>query len=364
MQTPDSSKPELCRLVSSIIALIVIGAHLRLLAIFANPRKRMCFMVIRPFGSLVAVVLSMASPAAFAQAYPSQLIKIIVPFTAGGTSDLLAREVGHNLSADWGQPVVIENRSGAGGAIGTAEVSHSAADGYTLLMGSSAALAINPYIMKETQYDPTKDFKAISLVAKIQNMLVVNPEIPVKTVPELLAYAKSHRLIFASYGIGSSPHMSAEMFEKMGGIEMTNVPFRGAPEGMAEVLSGRVNLVFDNLPSALPMAKAGKLTAIAVSGNHRSALAPEVPTVAESGLPGFDVTTWYGLVAPAGVPDSIVNKLSAEVAAILARPEVRDRLVAAGTEPQSMTPQEFASFIADEQAKWRKLIADVGLKVN
>ena len=352
--------------MSLIIALIVIGAHLRLLlAIFANPtRKRMCFMVIRPLGSLIAVVLSMASPAAFAQAYPSQLIKIIVPFTPGGTSDLLAREVGHNLSADWGQPVVIENRPGAGGAIGTAEVAHSAPDGYTLLMGSSAALAINPYIMKETQYDPVKDFKAISLAAKIQNMLVVNPDVPVKTVPELLAYAKSHRLIFATYGIGSSPHMSAEMFEKMGGIQMTNVPFRGAPEGMAEVLAGRVNLVFDNLPSALPMAKSGKLVAIAVSGNHRSALAPDVPTVAELGLPGFDVTTWYGLIAPAGVPDAIVNKLSVEVATILARPDVRDRLIAAGTEPQSMTPQEFASFIADEQAKWRKLIVDVGLNVN
>jgi tripartite-type tricarboxylate transporter receptor subunit TctC len=195
-------------------------------------------------------------------------------------------------------------------------------------------------------------------------MLVVNPDIPVKTVPELLADAKSHRLIFASYGIGSSPHMSAEMFEKMGGIEMTNVPFRGAPEGMAEILSGRVNLVFDNLPSALPMVKSGKLTAIAVSGNHRSALAPDVPTVAESGLPGFDVTTWYGLVASAAVPDDIVDKLSAEVATILARPEVRDRLIAAGTEPQSMTPHEFASFIADEQTKWRKLIADIGLDVN
>jgi tripartite-type tricarboxylate transporter receptor subunit TctC len=324
----------------------------------------MCFMMIRPLGALVAVVLSMAAPAAFAQSYPSQLIKIVVPFTPGGTSDLLAREIGHNLSADWGQPVVIENRPGAGGAIGTAEVAHSTPDGYTLLMGSSAALAINPYIMQDTQYDPTKDFKPISLAAKIQNMLVVNPAIPVKTVPELLVYAKSHRLIFASYGIGSSPHMSAEMFQKMGGVEMTNVPFRGAPEGMAEILAGRVNLVFDNLPSALPMAKSGKLVAIAVTGNHRSALAPDVPTIAESGLPGFDVTTWYGLVAPAGVPDAIVNKLSAEVATILARPEVRDRLTAAGTEPQSMTPQEFAGFIAGEQAKWRKLIADVGLKVN
>lgn len=324
----------------------------------------MRIMMTRPLGFLIAVVLSVAAPAAFAQPYPSRLIKIVVPFTPGGTSDLLAREVGHNLSADWGQPVVIENRPGAGGAIGTAEVAHSTPDGYTLLMGSSAALAINPYIMKETQYDPTKDFKPISLAAKIQNMLVVNPAIPVKTVPELLAYAKSHRLIFASYGIGSSPHMSAEMFEKMGGVEMTNVPFRGAPEGMAEILAGRANLVFDNLPSALPMAKSGKVIAIAVTGDHRSVLAPDVPTIAESGLPGFDVTTWYGLVAPADVPDSIVDKLSAEVAAIIARPDVRDRLVAAGTEPQSMTPREFAGFIADEQTKWRKLIADVGLNVN
>ena len=321
-------------------------------------------MVIRLLGVVVAAVLSLASPAAFAQTYPTQLIKIVVPFTPGGTSDLLAREIGHNISADWGQPVVIENRPGAGGAIGTTEVAHSPADGYTLLMGSSAALAINPYIIKETQYDPTKDFKPVSLAAKIQNMLLVHPSIPVKTVSELLSYAKSHNLIYASYGVGSSPHMSAELFEKMGDVQMTHVPFRGGPEGLTEVIAGRVNLVFDNLPTALPLAKSGRLTAVAVSGNHRSALAPDVPTVAESGLPGFDVTTWYGLVAPSGVPDDIVDKLSTEVADILARPEVRDRLTAAGTEPQSMTPREFAAFIAGEQTKWRKLIADVGLKVN
>jgi tripartite-type tricarboxylate transporter receptor subunit TctC len=326
-----------------------------------NLTRRNYFMVIRLLGFVIAVVLS---PAALAQTYPSQPIKIIVPFTPGGTSDLLAREIGHSISADWGQPVVIENRPGAGGAIGTTEVARSAPDGYTLLMGSSAALAINPYIIKETQYDPTKDFKPISLAAKIQNMLLVHPSIPVKTVSELLSYAKSHNLIYASYGVGSSPHMSAELFEKMGDIQMTHVPFRGGPEGLTEVIAGRVNLVFDNLPTALPLAKSGRLTALAVSGNHRSALAPDVPTVAESGLPGFDVTTWYGLVAPAGVPDAIINKLSTEVAAILARPEVRDRLTAAGTEPQSMTPREFADFIAGEQAKWRKLIADVGLKVN
>lgn len=321
-------------------------------------------MIIRRLGCFVAVVLLAAGPAAFAQGYPSQPIKIVVPFTAGGTSDLLAREVGRNLTNDWGQAVVIENRPGAGGAIGTAEVARSAPDGYTFLMGSSAALAIGPYLTKETPYDPVKDFRPVSLVAQIQNLLVVNPAIPVKTVSDLLAYAKSHRMIFASYGIGSSPHMSAEMFEKMGGVQMTHLPFRGAPEAMTEILAGRVNLIFDNLPSALPMAKSGKLVAIAVSGNHRSALVPDVPTVAESGLPGFDVTTWYGLVAPAGVPDAIVNKLSAEVATILARPDVRERLTAAGTEPQSMTPQEFAAFIGGEQAKWRKLIVDAGMKVN
>jgi tripartite-type tricarboxylate transporter receptor subunit TctC len=321
-------------------------------------------MMIRLIGSLVAVALLAASPAALAQDYPSRTIKIIVPFTPGGTSDLLAREVGRNLTNDWGPPVVIENRPGAGGAIGTAEVARSTADGYTLLMGSSAALAIGPYITKETPYDPARDFKPISLVAQIQNLLVVNPAIPVKSVSELLAYARSHRLIVGNYGIGSSPHMSAEMFEKMGGIEVTHVPFRGAPEAMTEILAGRLNLIFDNLPSALPMAKSGKLVALAVSGNHRSSLVPDVPTVAESGLPGFDVTTWYGLVAPAGVPDAIVDKLSAEVAAILARPDVRERLTTAGTEPQSMTPQEFAAFINGEQTKWRKLIADVGMTAN
>jgi len=321
-------------------------------------------MIIRLIGSFVAVVLLAAPPTTFAQDYPSRTIKIVVPFAPGGTSDLLAREVGRNLTNDWGQSVVIENRPGAGGAIGTAEVARSTPDGYTLLMGSSAALAIGPYLTKETPYDPAKDFKPISLVAQIQNLVVVNPTIPVKTVSELLAYAKSQRMIVGNYGVGSSPHMSAEMFEKMGGVEMTQVPFRGAPEAMTELLAGRLNLIFDNLPSALPIAKSGKLVAIAVTGSHRSALVPDVPTVAESGLPGFDVTTWYGLVAPAGVSDVIVNKLSAEVATILARPDVRERLTIAGTEPQSMTPQEFATFIGSEQAKWRKLIADVGMTLN
>jgi tripartite-type tricarboxylate transporter receptor subunit TctC len=321
-------------------------------------------MIIRLIGSLFAVMLLAAASTAVAQDYPSRMIKIIVPFTPGGTSDLLAREVGRNMTNDWGQTVVIENRPGAGGAIGTAEAARSTPDGYTLLMGSSAALAIGPYLSKEMPYDPARDFKPISLVAQIQNLLVVNPTVPVKTVAELIAYAKAHPLIVGNYGIGSSPHMSAEMFEKMSGIEMTNVPFRGAPEAMTELLAGRLNLIFDNLPSALPMAKSGKLVAIAVSGGHRSALMPDVPTVAESGLPGFDVTTWYGLVAPAGVPDAIVNKLSAEVAAILARADVRERLTTAGTEPQSMTPQEFATFIGGEQAKWRKLIADVGMTLN
>lgn len=318
----------------------------------------------RFFASCLAAVVFSFSPAAFAQNYPSQPIKIVVPFTAGGTSDLLAREIARNMTKDWGQPVVIENRPGAGGAIGTAEVAHSTPDGYTLLMGSSAALAVSPYIKKQTQYDQTKDFKPVSLVAKIQNLLLVNPSIPVKTLPELIAYAKSHRLVFASYGVGSSPHMSAEMFEKMSGTKMTHIPFSGAPGAMTEVLSGRVNLIFDNLPSALPVAKAGKLNAIAVTGDHRSALMPDTPTVAESGLPGFDVTTWYGLVAPSGVPDTIVDKLSTEVAKALARPDVRDRLIAAGTEPQSMTPKEFTDFVSGEQAKWKKLIDEVGLKIN
>ncbi len=321
-------------------------------------------MIIRLIGSLLAATLLAASSAAVAEDYPSRMIKIVVPFTPGGTSDLLAREVGRNLTNDWGQTVVIENRPGAGGAIGTTEVARATPDGYTLLMGSSSALAIGPYLTKEMPYDPARDFKPISLVAQIQNLLVVNPTVPVKTVAELIAYAKTHPMIVGNYGIGSSPHMSAEMFEKMGGVEMTNVPFRGAPEAMTELLAGRLNLIFDNLPSALPMAKSGKLVALAVSGGHRSALMPDVPTVAESGLPGFDVTTWYGLVAPAGVPDVIVNRLSAEVATILARPEVRERLTTAGTEPQSMTPQEFAAFIGGEQAKWRKLITDVGMTLN
>src|SRR6201995_4368336 len=185
----------------------------------------MCFMMIRFIGALVAAVLLAVSPSAFAQDYPTRTIKIVVPFPPGGTSDLLSREVGHALTVDWGQTVVIENRPGAGGAIGTTEVARATPDGYTLLMGSSSALAIGPYLTKVAPYDPARDFKPISLVAQIQNLLVVNPTVPVKTVSELLAYAKSNRMIAGNYGVGSSPHMSAEMFEKMRGVEMTNVPF-------------------------------------------------------------------------------------------------------------------------------------------
>ncbi|WP_232464516.1 Bug family tripartite tricarboxylate transporter substrate binding protein [Bordetella genomosp. 8] len=299
---------------------------------------------------------------AHAGAYPERPIKIIVPFTPGGTSDVLARTLAEQMTLDLGQPVVVENRPGAGSALGTGVAARSAPDGYTLLMGSSSALAVNPALQDDLPYDAVRSFMPISLVAGIQNILLVNPSLPVKNVQELIAYGKTRKLFYGSAGTGSSPHMSAELFESMAGIEMTHVPFKGGPQAVSEVVAGRVDLIFDNMPTAAAMVKSGQLRGLAVTAAHGSPMVPEIPTVASQGLPGYDVTVWYGLVAPAGTPPAIVEMLSKETAKILARDDVRQKLVAIGTEPQSMTPAAFGEFMAGERAKWAQVIQKAGIR--
>ncbi|HEY0295461.1 MAG TPA: tripartite tricarboxylate transporter substrate binding protein [Bordetella sp.] len=304
------------------------------------------------------------APSGQAQAaYPDKPIKIIVPFTPGGTSDVLTRTVGEQLGKDLGQSVVVENRAGAGGALGAGFVARAEPDGYTLLMGSSSGLAVNPGLFSNLPYDPEKSFTPISMVAGIQNILLVNPSLPIKTVPDLIAYGKQHPLFFASAGIGSSPHMSAEVFEAMSGLKMTHVPFKGGPESLSEVISGRVNLVFDNMPTAAVMVKSGQLRGVAVTGLNRSPMVPDLPTIDSQGLPGYNVTVWYGLVAPAGTPPAIIALLSGEVAKILARPEIKAKLIEIGTEPASSTPAEFKALIASERAKWADVIKKADIKV-
>lgn len=318
--------------------------------------------VVRAFA---AILLSTAVPWALAAPgdYPNGPVKLIVPFTPGGTSDILARTVADELSKSLGKPVVVENRPGAGSALGTAYVARSVPDGQTLLMASSSGFAVNPHITPDLSYDPIKSFVPITLVAQIQNMLVVKNDLPVRSVPELLSYAKSHDLFFGSAGKGSSPHMSAEVFNAMGGLKMTHVPFQGGPQAMQDLQAGRIDVMFENMPSAVVAVQGNRVRPLAVTGTHPAALAPGLPTIAST-LPGYSVNVWYGLVAPTGTPPEVVERLSREVGRILEIPAVRQKLVAAGTEPESMTPQAFRQFIATEHTRWGQVISAAGIKAE
>jgi tripartite-type tricarboxylate transporter receptor subunit TctC len=313
--------------------------------------------------SFIALVSIGLVPSAWADDYPSSTIKLVVPFTPGGTSDILARTVAEELGKSLGQSVVVENRAGAGSALGTAYVARSAPNGYTLLMASSSGLTVNPHITPDLSYDAIRDFAPITLVAQIQNMLVVKPSLPVHSVADLVAYAKTHELFFGSAGNGSSPHMSAEVFESMTGVKMTHVPFKGGPQAMQELQSGRLDLIFENMPSAIVASQGGRVRAVAVTGAHAAPQVPDVPTIAAT-LPGYEVTVWYGLVAPAGTPAPIVDKLSRAVAKILETPAIRQKLLEVGTEPESMTPQAFGRFIGAENQKWGDVVAKAGIKAE
>jgi tripartite-type tricarboxylate transporter receptor subunit TctC len=322
------------------------------------------------FPHLAAIALSMALPAialqAHAQAYPSQPIKIIVPFTAGGTTDILARTIGQKLSEAWRQPVIVENRPGAGGNIGADVVAKAKPDGYTILMGTIGTQSINASLYAKMPYDAAKDFAPVTLVAMVPNVLVVNPAVKAKTVSELVALAKAKpgELNFASSSTGGSPHLSGEMFKQMTGANIVHVPYKGSAPAITDLLGGQVSLMFDNLPSALPQVKAGKLRALAVTSARRSQAAPDIPTIAESGVPGYEVDSWFGILAPAGTPKEIVNKLNAEIVRILQIPEVRERLLEQGAEPVGDTPEHFAEHIRKETVKWARVVKASGAKAD
>jgi tripartite-type tricarboxylate transporter receptor subunit TctC len=318
--------------------------------------------VVRQFAAIVLVAVAPWALAAPGD-YPTGPIRLVVPFTPGGTSDILARTVADELAKSLDKPVVVENRPGAGSALGTAYVARSAPDGLTILMASSSGFAVNPHITPDLPYDPLKNFVPITLVAQIQNMLIVKSDLPVRTVPELVSYAKSHDLFFGSAGKGSSPHMSAEVFNAMAGLKMTHVPFQGGPQAMQDLQAGRIDVMFENMPSAVVAVKGNRVRALAVTGTHAAPLAPALPTIAST-LPGYSVNVWYGLVAPTGTPADVVERLSREVARILEVPAVRQKLVAAGTEPEAMTPQGFRQFIGGEHARWGRVIRAAGIKAE
>lgn len=312
--------------------------------------------------ALLCVSLA-TSPALAAETYPARPIRLIVPFPPGGPADALARIVGEKLGTSLGTAVVVENHSGAGGNIGMGIGAKAAADGYTLVLAPAGNLTVNPFLYRSVPYDVARDFAPVTVLATVPNILVVNPALPVKTVAELVKYAKAHpgELNFSSPGNGSGAHLAAELFKRMAGIDMVHVPFNGIAPAVTAVLGGQVQLMFAGAPSVLQHVKSGKLTALAVASLQRIAAAPDLPTLAESGFPGFDVTSWYGIVAPAGTSSEIITRLRSEMATALKDPAVKEKLAGLGAEPVGNTPEEFAAMIKSETAKWGKIVKDANI---
>ena len=301
---------------------------------------------------------------AVAQPYPSRPITIIVPSAAGGLSDAFVRLIGDTIQGAWGQPVVMDPRSGAGGIIGTQVVANAAPDGYTLLMGNIGPLAINPTLYSSLPYDVETQLAPVALVATYPNVLVVNPSLPIHSIADLIRYAKEKpgTLNFASAGIGQSQHLSGEMFKSMADIDIVHVPYKGTGPALTDLLSGSVQMMFSNVPAAVPYIESGKLRAIAVTGLTRSKVLPQVPTVNEAGVPGYDVVSWLALMAPAKTPDEIIARLHAEVTKALASPAGQRHLAAVGADAGSGSPRAVARFLKEEQAKWSKVIKEANIK--
>ena len=307
----------------------------------------------------VALLAGAASVQAQAQtsAYPTRPVRIVVPSSAGGGTDILARLMAKKLAESMGQPFIVENRAGAGQALGIDVVARAPADGYTLLMAASA-IVLNQVLSKKTSYDTVRDFAPVSLVATVSNVLVVHPALPVKTEAELIDYAKAHPglLNYSSAGTGTSPHLSMELFRSMAGITMTHVPYKGTGPATVDVVGGQVQLSMPNLLTAMPHIKGGTLRALGVTGPRRAIALPNVPTIAEAGLPGYESVQWYGLLAPAGTPAPLVARLHAEIAKSLASAEMQAALTNEGAEAVGNKPEEFAAFIKSEIDKWSKVV--------
>jgi len=322
----------------------------------------------RPLLAAAAALLSLAcaAPAAHAQGWPSKPIKYIVNFAPGGTTDILARMIGPRLAEALGQPVVVENKPGQAGSVGAAELARAAPDGYTIGAGTISSHAINVSLYSKLPYDVFKDFAPITLLASLPNMLVVHPSIPANSVPELIAFLKANpnKHSFGSAGNGTSQHMSGELFKAMTGVQMQHIPYKGSGPMIPDLLSGTLSLSFENLTTAYPPAKQGKLRALAVTSAKRSFVAPEVPTLAEAGLAGYDISSWQALFAPAGVPRPVIDRLYAETVKALKAPDVAKRLQELGLEPGGITPEEMTAKLRDDIPRLAKIVRDSGAKVD
>jgi tripartite-type tricarboxylate transporter receptor subunit TctC len=320
------------------------------------------------FLAALAAAAAVLSPAdAFAQAWPSRPVHLIVPYAPGGPVDLSARLLASRLQEALGQPVVVENKPGAGGNIGADFVAKSAPDGYTLVMGAIATHAINPALYPKLGYDPVRDFRHVALIVQVPNVLIVSNDVPARNISEFIALLKANpgKFDFASGSTGSTGHLAGELFKQMTGTYMVHIPYKGSSPAVLDLLAGRVQLMFDNLASALPNIKAGKVRALGVTTLHRSAFLNEVPTLHESGLKGFDLTTWWGVMAPAQTPQPVVDRLAAEIAKAIDTPELRERFDAMGSErPTVRTPQEFAAFVEKELKIYSGLVKRSGAAID
>jgi len=310
--------------------------------------------------------LAIAGAAAHAQSYPSKPIRIIVPFAPGGPADLLPRLIGPKLTESWGQPVVIENKPGAGGNIGMDQGARAAPDGYTLVIGPNGNLVVNPHLYPNLPYDVVRDFAPVTLIATFSNVLVVNPQVPAKTVPELIALAKAKpgALSYGSPGTGSQPHLGGEFLKLMAGIDVVHVPYNGTAPALRDLLGGQIAFMFAQTSSALPHIQSGKLRALGVASARRTPLLPELPTIAEAGLPGFEAVSWYALLAPAGTPKEIVARLQSEVARILQLPDIRDKLAAQGGEGVGNTSEQLTTLLRTESARYADIVRRANIKAD
>jgi tripartite-type tricarboxylate transporter receptor subunit TctC len=315
---------------------------------------------------LFALLLLGVAAAAPAQGtYPDKPIHIVVTFTSGGAPDILARLIGERLAVAWGQSVIVDNKPGAGGNTGADSVAKAAPDGYTIVVGTVGTHSINGALYAKMPYDMVKDFTPITLLATTPNMLVVNNNVPAKTLKEFIALGKKDgKMTFASSGSGTSIHVSGELFKTMTGIDMEHIPYKGRASAIPDLLGGRVTMMFDNMPSSLPLVREGKLRALGVTSAQRSPAAPDIPTLAEAGLPGFEAVSWFAFFAPANTPKPVVDKLNAEVVKIIKSPEITKRLAEIGLDPVGSTPEALAAYQRTEITKWAKVVKDSGAKAE
>ena len=325
--------------------------------------------MLRSFAGFVVVsglVLGVMSADAVAQAFPSKPVRWVVPFPPGGSADIMGRMIGQELAKTVGQPVVIENRAGASAIVGSEYVARSAPDGYTLLQGNVSQMTIHPALYPKLPYDPLRDFAPVTVLGIVTSVVVVTPSLPVDSVKDLVALAKKRpgQLNYTSSGAGASTHLTGELLKQRAGIAMTHVNYKGSGPALTDVMAGFVEIMFENLPSALPFIRSGKLKVLAVTGKNRSAILPEVPTLAESGFPGFDMVSWQALLAPAGTPRPVIDRLNAEVGRVLRTPEMKEKMSGLGTDIVANSPEEFAQYLRVETAKWSQIVKVSGIRLE